>query len=334
MKGKAENNIDGFFRKAFENYEADSSEFIWDKLDKKLSSSETPFLKHAPQARKIRLINFAKPAIKIAATFLIIATAAAATYFTVYTVKKYDLINKIFSKKPQPAPSEKQEPLVITDTSATEIKQEGEQLNVYDDSVASILHHESLMDKPLKEEQKPSGEISVNKPKENKKQTIPASGMTGREQTPVPIQGKEAQDMQEQQSGDKMPDNALSKDDQKKTETGREQAVTEPALENRQPVIPPQAEPPETSAKLNIPNVFTPNGDGINDRFVIENLDKYTANRLVISDRSGKTVFETINYKNDWDGANLPQGVYFYILTVREESGRAQAYQGMITIMR
>ena len=69
---------------------------------------------------------------------------------------------------------------------------------------------------------------------------------------------------------------------------------------------------------LNIPNSFSPNGDGINDEWVIDNL--YENSRLVIFDRSGKIVYETDNYRNDWNGDDyrgkkLPTDTYWYVLT-------------------
>lgn len=67
--------------------------------------------------------------------------------------------------------------------------------------------------------------------------------------------------------------------------------------------------------ELTIPNVFTPNGDGINDDFVVVDLDKYITNRLVVFNRWGKRVFEKNDYQSgDWDGDNLADGTYFYVL--------------------
>jgi gliding motility-associated-like protein len=61
-------------------------------------------------------------------------------------------------------------------------------------------------------------------------------------------------------------------------------------------------------------NVFTPNGDGINDTYEIPNLDRYISNQLIVFNRWGQRVFEAKNYSNNWDGGTLPDGVYFYIL--------------------
>lgn len=67
--------------------------------------------------------------------------------------------------------------------------------------------------------------------------------------------------------------------------------------------------------ELTIPNVFTPNGDGVNDTFVVTDLDKYISNKLVIFNRWGNKVYEKNNYiSGEWDGDRHSDGVYFYLL--------------------
>ncbi|TAE61503.1 MAG: gliding motility-associated C-terminal domain-containing protein, partial [Bacteroidetes bacterium] len=61
-----------------------------------------------------------------------------------------------------------------------------------------------------------------------------------------------------------------------------------------------------------IPNVFSPNGDGIHDLWVIENLLRYPQNELRVYDRWGRSVFSREGYQNDWGGEQLPEGVYYY----------------------
>ena len=64
---------------------------------------------------------------------------------------------------------------------------------------------------------------------------------------------------------------------------------------------------------LAIPNVFTPNGDEFNARFEID--QRLTGSGLVIYNRWGKEVYQSSNYQNDWDGGDVPAGVYFYELS-------------------
>jgi len=88
-----------------------------------------------------------------------------------------------------------------------------------------------------------------------------------------------------------------------------------------------------SEAELLIPNVFTPNGDGINEIFEITDLDKYISNELKVFSRYGKRVYSQKNYQGDWDGGGLSQGVYFYVLTLEGYFG-TEVKQGSLTIFR
>jgi len=82
---------------------------------------------------------------------------------------------------------------------------------------------------------------------------------------------------------------------------------------------------------LRMPTGFTPNGDGANDFFVVQGLDAYPNNQLVIVNRWGNTVYERLNYRNDWNGDNtrgepLPDGTYFAILRVNDGERTLQGY--------
>jgi gliding motility-associated-like protein len=83
---------------------------------------------------------------------------------------------------------------------------------------------------------------------------------------------------------------------------------------------------------LTVPNLFTPNGDGINDVFEIRGLDKFAQNELVIVNRWGNEVYRQANYQNRWTGEGLNEGTYYYILRVRTTEW--QVLKGYITLMR
>src|SRR5690606_30249788 len=85
---------------------------------------------------------------------------------------------------------------------------------------------------------------------------------------------------------------------------------------------------------LEIPNGFTPNGDGLNDRFVVRGLECYPENRLLVFNRWGNEVFSVTGYKNDWDGATLSAGTYYYIFELRLHTGKWQTFKGFVTIVR
>jgi gliding motility-associated-like protein len=94
------------------------------------------------------------------------------------------------------------------------------------------------------------------------------------------------------------------------------------------------AELPLDMGELIIPNVFTPNGDGVNDELVIRGLRRGSS--LLIYDRTGKEVFASTDYENNWDGKDgygkdLPPGTYWYVLF---PSHLADVFKGSLYLKR
>lgn len=87
-------------------------------------------------------------------------------------------------------------------------------------------------------------------------------------------------------------------------------------------------------AGIIIPNVFTPNGDGLNDTFEIPGLELYEANELTIVNRWGGTVYDKKGYKNDWEAGGLNEGTYFYLLKVKSAGDKWEIYKGYVTVLR
>ncbi|MRG44598.1 T9SS type B sorting domain-containing protein [Chitinophaga sp. SYP-B3965] len=84
---------------------------------------------------------------------------------------------------------------------------------------------------------------------------------------------------------------------------------------------------------LNFPNVFTPNGDGKNEKFVIGGIEKYPGAKLQVFNRWGGQVYRSNDYRNDWNGSGLNEGTYFYILEVNKPDG-IKSYKGWVLIVR
>ncbi len=84
-----------------------------------------------------------------------------------------------------------------------------------------------------------------------------------------------------------------------------------------------------------IPNVFSPNSDGINDTWVIEHLESYPGCTIQVFDRYGRQVYSSFGYTKNWDGKHngnlLPTGTYYYIIDPK--NGR-QKLSGSVTILR
>jgi gliding motility-associated-like protein len=61
-------------------------------------------------------------------------------------------------------------------------------------------------------------------------------------------------------------------------------------------------------------NVITPNNDGYNDVFQVNNVESLLSCKLLVYNRWGKLIYENNNYDNTWTGANQPDGVYFFVI--------------------
>ncbi len=87
--------------------------------------------------------------------------------------------------------------------------------------------------------------------------------------------------------------------------------------------------------KMRVPNIFSPNGDGINDTWVIQYLDSYTDCDVEVFNRYGQKVFSSTGYTKPWDGTQqgkpLPIGTYYWIINPKNGKSRMT---GSVTIVR
>ncbi|RZA01231.1 MAG: tandem-95 repeat protein [Sphingobacteriaceae bacterium] len=87
--------------------------------------------------------------------------------------------------------------------------------------------------------------------------------------------------------------------------------------------------------ELKIPTLFSPNGDGVNDGFVIKDLEDYAQNELVVINRWGNEVYRQADYKNNWSGTGLNEGTYFYIVRLKKSNGESWVVRkGYVTLIR
>lgn len=86
---------------------------------------------------------------------------------------------------------------------------------------------------------------------------------------------------------------------------------------------------------INIPSSFTPNGDGINDSWVLRNIDAYPDALVQVYRKDGRLIFEADGDYEPWDGRfenkDVPSGTYYYIVNLNNGD---DPYKGSLTILR
>jgi gliding motility-associated-like protein len=86
---------------------------------------------------------------------------------------------------------------------------------------------------------------------------------------------------------------------------------------------------------IKVPNAFSPNSDGVNDRWHIAELNTYPEADINVFDRYGKMVFKSRGYAKEWDGSYngkpVPVGVYYYVIDLHNTT---PVRNGSVTIIR
>lgn len=82
-------------------------------------------------------------------------------------------------------------------------------------------------------------------------------------------------------------------------------------------------------------NILSPDGDGVNDVWLVKYIEDFPNNELTVFDRTGRVVYQKNGYDNTWDGSvngrPLSEDTYYYVLTV--DSGKKQI-TGYISVVR
>lgn len=96
----------------------------------------------------------------------------------------------------------------------------------------------------------------------------------------------------------------------------------------------------QTSCEKPIPQeVFTPNGDGFNDKWIITCLIDFPHNEIVIYNRWGSEVYRADGYDQNWDGTNasdnkpLDAGTYVFVLKYQDQQ-EYKTLTGTVTLVR
>ncbi|PWT77557.1 MAG: hypothetical protein C5B59_03510 [Bacteroidetes bacterium] len=89
------------------------------------------------------------------------------------------------------------------------------------------------------------------------------------------------------------------------------------------------------ASKISIPNAFSPNGDGVNDTWVITNLSNFPGATVDVFNRYGQAVFHSENNNKAWDGTYngkpVPMGTYYYIIDLKDNEKKIA---GSVTVFK
>jgi gliding motility-associated-like protein len=90
--------------------------------------------------------------------------------------------------------------------------------------------------------------------------------------------------------------------------------------------------------EVQMPNVFTPNGDQSNEAFCPITLKNVTDAHLTIYNRWGRLLYQTKDAERGWNGNGHPAGIYYWSLFYRGrnryECGKGYLIKGFVTLLR
>lgn len=90
--------------------------------------------------------------------------------------------------------------------------------------------------------------------------------------------------------------------------------------------------------ELFVPTAFTPNGDGLNDEFLVHAPMEISNFEMLIFDKMSRSLFQTKEINYGWDGTSqgkpLPPGTYFYVITFRDALNEKHVMKGQLVLIR
>ncbi len=89
---------------------------------------------------------------------------------------------------------------------------------------------------------------------------------------------------------------------------------------------------------ITLNNAFSPNGDGVNDYWILYKYNCFKKLEVAVYNRYGSQVYYSNNYKNDWNGTYknkpVPDGTYYYVIKVISFDGKEYIFKNNVSILR
>ncbi len=342
MKGLSDiknlKNIDGLVKESLKDLKETPSNELWDKLSNNLdkiqpgNSISTNPASNTVNSISSKIISIASKSwfyYAAAASVVTIGIVAAITYFTMNSdeksIDKQEAINKTDEKVI--------ENNIIKENNKNNQKIYTPQINNDENNKDNSPNNNIIINNQVQysdnDKNDNNEDQNINKnDNENKKELNNQNIIADQDLNKI-VPKKEEDKKKDLPVADKKKE----KKKEVKTQENPEEEIIEENADNQLTMN--QEDQPEfgDDFRLEIPNAFTPNGDGINDRFVIGKLSSVENPSLLVYDSRGKVVYKSSKYQNDWDGYNAPDGTYYFYLQYTYKN-KVQVKGGSIYISR
>lgn len=317
-------NIDEVFKQAFEGFEANVDPSVWINIQSGLNAGATSGSPQVDPISSTVTSSVAKSAIiKIAATVVAVGTIATASY---YVVTSGDNKEKTVAENTiTELPVNEKETVEDIQTEAVQFQDENSEVQPKIDKVEeNVIEEKTSPNKIEAIEESLEKDIPVMEDNNNPSNIQDLSEHINKDaQKPSSTVNKEN-------------DNSSQTEDKKEIEKKKVEEPEQNKIENTTKI--PSKPEKKLAVVDDIPNVITPNGDGINDVIKItgENLEKL---ELVIMDKNGKPVFRITNLDQEWNGKNqngfdLLPGMYYMAGVVVDNEGNTKNIKQAINLLK
>lgn len=295
-------NLDKNLLKILKEWEETPSPRCWESIESQLSGLPTPSLNDniKPTSSSSALQKGASFLGKSTSFWVKTAIVAAATTAAVYTLVKIASTEENATVEPQEMVIDNK----VVETDSVERENDTLPLNAPLNEKISLSENKTTSAKATLTKNKPE---NINE-KSDKADLSLNNAIADKIVTQPPLVQNH-------------PIAASTNEEKKKVETVdsyKETVITTPQNKNQDPVLQKIDENDEMfytppPVVLEIPNTITPNGDGINDFFEILGIEQCSYSYLSIKNSSGKEIFKSSPYQNNW-GSDSDAGVYYFNL--------------------